>query len=353
MNRFLTGMSLMDPAAALLLGTAGLALMLWVFWPQKGLFSRWQQYRRMTSRVYSEDALKHLYGAQLKSGAASVEEVAEALQLPASLAAGIMQDLAARELVADEAGQYHLTGEGKAYALNVIRAHRLWERHLAEETGWKESEWHTQAERIEHLLTPEQTDALAAQLGHPTHDPHGDPIPTADGQIASPLGQPLTSLAPGLPARIVHIEDEPETVYAQVVALGLFPGTIINVVAADAQRIRFFANGEEQVVAPLVAANLTVAPLPQDAPVETAENRCLHRLGPGYQARVVRLSPRCRGAERRRFMDLGILPGTLITAEMTGPGGDPTAYRIRGAVIALRKDQARLIEIENLEEQPA
>ena len=65
----------------------------------------------------------------------------------------------------------------------------------------------------------------------------------------------------------------------------------------------------------------------------------------GDVGRVVEISPRCVGAARRRFLDLGILPGTLIRAEMVSPGGDPTAYRIRGALIGLRQEQADLIGI--------
>ncbi|NIW11337.1 MAG: iron dependent repressor, partial [Gammaproteobacteria bacterium] len=69
-------------------------------------------------------------------------------------------------------------------------------------------------------------------------------------------------------------------------------------------------------------------------------------LEPGETAEVVRISPACYGLERRRFMDLGILPGTKITNEMRSPTGDPTAYRIRGAVIALRQEQAKLIFVK-------
>jgi Fe2+ transport system protein FeoA len=65
----------------------------------------------------------------------------------------------------------------------------------------------------------------------------------------------------------------------------------------------------------------------------------------GETAKVVNISHLCRGAERRRFMDLGILPGTVVKAEMISPSGDPTAYRVRGAVIGLRREQAALIHI--------
>ncbi len=65
----------------------------------------------------------------------------------------------------------------------------------------------------------------------------------------------------------------------------------------------------------------------------------------GQQGKVVNIASICQGAERRRFMDLGIVPGTVIEAELTSPSGDPTAYKIRGALIALRREQAQLINI--------
>ena len=73
-------------------------------------------------------------------------------------------------------------------------------------------------------------------------------------------------------------------------------------------------------------------------------------LQPGQKGRVITISPACQGLERRRFMDLGILPNTIIAAEMTSPSGDPTAYRIRGSLIALRREQASFIQIIALED---
>jgi Fe2+ transport system protein FeoA len=70
----------------------------------------------------------------------------------------------------------------------------------------------------------------------------------------------------------------------------------------------------------------------------------LDQLEIGKEASVTRLT--CTGANRRRLMDLGIVPGTRLHAELKSPLGDPIAYRIRGALIALRRDQARQIEIE-------
>ena len=82
-----------------------------------------------------------------------------------------------------------------------------------------------------------------------------------------------------------------------------------------------------------------------EAAVAEPAGEPLHALKPGEKGAVVRISPRCRGSERRRLMDLGLLPGTIVEAELVSPGGDPTAYRVRGAVIALRKEQAQFIHI--------
>ena len=79
--------------------------------------------------------------------------------------------------------------------------------------------------------------------------------------------------------------------------------------------------------------------------LEPVSTESLADLEPGRKAQIVSISRACRGTERRRLMDLGILPGTLVEAEVTSPGGDPTAYRIRGALIALRRQQAHYIHI--------
>ncbi len=78
---------------------------------------------------------------------------------------------------------------------------------------------------------------------------------------------------------------------------------------------------------------------------DMAPSETLVQLRPGESAEVVRISPACRGAQRRRLLDLGVLPGTVVSAEFEGALSDPMAYRIRGAVIALRKNQAEWIYI--------
>ncbi|MBP8125603.1 MAG: metal-dependent transcriptional regulator, partial [Caldilineaceae bacterium] len=257
-----------------------------------------------------------------------------------------MQD---RELVTMHNGDFHLTDHGREYALHMIRAHRLWESYLADTTGYGESDWHGQAEAIEHTLAPQDVDALAARLGNPMIDPHGDPIPTAAGEYVPHGGHPLSGVQAGETVRIVHLEDEPDMVYAQLVADGLYLDQIIQVLENDPQRVRFWADGHEHTLAPLVAANVSVLPLPPEVSTDIAPAQRLDGLQEGEQANITAISRACRGAERRRLMDLGIVPGTQVTVEMHSPSGDPTAYRIRDTIIALRREQARHIRIERAE----
>jgi DtxR family Mn-dependent transcriptional regulator len=340
-----------DPLLALLIASGATLLGLALFAPGRGLLARARRARKISARVMLEDALKHIQRCESHGQIAGLHSLAGALGIPTDQAAGLLSKLQAHELVRMEREEYRLTPAGREYALRVIRAHRLWEQYLAEETGVAEAEWHGQAEQYEHQLTPDEATVLSRQLGHPLYDPHGDPIPDQAGEFKPHAGQPLTSMPVDVPLRIVHIEDEPETVYAQLAAEGLIPGMEVRLIEVSPQRVRFWADSEdyqgseEHLLAPVVAANISVVPLPEGARREETAGVPLDTLKRGERGRVVALSPRLRGAERRRLLDLGILPGTPIEVELTSPGGDPTAYRVREALIALRREQARLIHM--------
>ncbi len=300
---------------------------------------------KSAERVLIEDALKHIYKCEANGRRPTVESVSGALQVSRDEATGLLDRMVTHHLLQLTEGELHLTAAGQEYALYIIRAHRLWERYLADETGFPEDEWHDRADRLEHAISAAEVDALSAKLGHPIHDPHGDPIPGVKGDFVPHGGQPLTRMASGQSAHIVHLEDEPPVVYAQLVAEGLHPGMDLLVTEVSPQRIRFMADGEEHILAPMMAANISVEPLSRDQASGIGPSDRLSDLKPGQTAWVVSISPSCRGLERRRFMDLGILPGTIVKAEMVSPSGDPTAYLVRGALIALRKEQASLINI--------
>lgn len=351
-----------DPLWSLVIAAAiGGALAL-LFWPERGVFWRWQRARQMTERVLIEDGLKYLYEAQLDGQCASRARLAAALHIVEGRSADgldrLLTKMAERKLLELGPDSICLTATGAEYALHVIRAHRLWERYLAEETGYRESEWHSRAHEQEHRLSAAEVEALASRLNNPTYDPHGDPIPTAMGQVETPARRMLTDLAAGEAGRIAHLEDEPATVYAQLVAEGLAPGMEIRALEMTPQRIRFWADGDEHVLAPVLARNISVEPLAaRTSPTQASPAQRLTSLKPGQQAIVAAIAPTCRGAERRRLLDLGILPGTQIEAALASPSGNPVAYRIRGSLIALRHDQAEHIQIihspERTQEVPA
>ncbi len=337
---------MINPLIALVITALLLAIGAWLFWPDKGFFWRWQQARRLTRRVLMEDALKHIHDCEYHRLTPTTTSIAGALNTTVNATAALLTEMQAHDLITFEGDRLSLTPQGRDYALQVIRAHRLWERYLADRTGYTAQEWHKYSERVEHELTPAQADALAMELDHPRFDPHGDPIPTAGGDLA-PTPERLTLPNFGLnrPARIVHLEDEPEAIYAQLLAEGLYLGMTVLITEISPQRVRFWADGDEHVLAPLLAANISVMPIPVEEVVEPTASEPLSRLKPGETAAVVNISRRTQGVERRRLLDLGLLPGTLVKAEMISPSGDPTAYRIRGALIGLRKEQADLINI--------
>ncbi len=334
-----------DPLLSLFISALVAAIGLYIFWPDRGPFWRWQRARDMTARVLSEDALKHIQQCEFHGDRASVKSLAGALNISPNQVTDVITRLEEHGLLQIEGTEFLLTSSGREYAMRVIRAHRLYERYLAEATGFDESEWHERAERIEHQLSSEEVAALSIQLGNPTHDPHGHPIPSALGEMVYHNGKALPTMEANKPYRIVEIEDQPEVVYAQLVAEGLHPGMEILLTENSPQRVRFWVGDEEHILAPIMATNIEVLPLEEELKADELPGEPLVNLKPGEAARVIGLSPRIRGAERRRLMDLGILPDTVIEVEMVSAGGDPIAYRVRGAVIALRKSQAELINI--------
>ena len=335
-----------DPLISLLIAAILTAVGLFVFWPERGLYWRWQRTNEMTERVLTEDALKHIQNRETHGEKPSLESLAGVLNISTGQAADVISNLEVHGLIKMEGTSFKLTTTGREYALRVIRAHRIYERYLAEETGYEESEWHTKAHQLEHQLSLEDVEKLAFQLGNPTHDPHGDPIPMADGTVVYPEDRiTLTQLDLDTSARIVHLEDEPEAIYAQLVAEGLHVGQEVRLLETSSQRVRFWAGDDEHILAPILAANIAVVKAAEKPEAAELPGEPLTNLQPGQEAQVVALSPRIRGAERRRLMDLGLLPGTTIEVEMESAGGDPIAYRVRGAVIALRKSQAQLISV--------
>ncbi|GAB4286078.1 MAG: hypothetical protein Kow0098_00820 [Ignavibacteriaceae bacterium] len=339
-----------DPLIAILLGISVIAILAAIFWPERGIYATYQRMKNNNSRVLIEDALKHLYDYEERNINATLRSLAGHLSLSGDDTIKLVEKLRSMGLIESKKDSVFLTPSGRSYALRVIRIHRLWERYLADETSIKESEWHLDAEEKEHLITAAQAEQLAAQMGNPVFDPHGDPIPTNKGELPERKGLPLSELKTGEFGRIVHIEDEPYAIYTQLIAQGLHPGVQVRVISVTKEKIIFEANGEECILAPLFAANVHVVPLQRQEDI-TREFKKLSSLRKGEKAVIAGISEACRGPQRRRLLDLGVVPGSVVTAELESIGSDPVAYNIKGATIAIRKKNADQIFIKEFNEQ--
>jgi DtxR family Mn-dependent transcriptional regulator len=253
----------------------------------------------------------------------------------------------AQGLVSSHGAEFRLTSEGEKLALQIVRAHRLLERYFADEARLPLRRVHAAAERREHSISAADVERLAAALGHPSMDPHGDPIPTREGGMPPAAGTPATAWERDMPGRIVHLEDEPEISFAQIVAEGLRVGQIVRLVESTPERIVLTDGENEFRLAPVVAANVFLAPAPASAMAVSVMR--LSDLSSDQRAEIVGLDEACQGFSRRRLMDLGFTEGAVIRPFLKTFAGDPRAYEVRGTLIALRNDQASQVLVRPLE----
>lgn len=169
--------------------------------------------------------LREIYRLEESGARATTTSVAEAMEVSAASASVMLKRLASLQLV--EHRPYRgvaLTEEGRRAALEVIRHHRLLEQYLAETLGVPLDRVHAEADRLEHALSEELEERIDRFLGHPTHDPHGHPIPDADLNVAVAERRTLLDLEPGQRAVIGEVPDGRPDVLRYLSDLGLVPG---------------------------------------------------------------------------------------------------------------------------------
>ncbi len=336
---------MIDPVLALFVFSLLVLVGALLFWPKRGLVPRLLRLSDMSERVRLEDSLKHLYKCEYTGRLSSVDSVAGSVGVSRSRALQLLSRLEDLDYARAVPEGSVLTDAGREYAVHIVRTHRLLERYLADRTGVLPEDWHSEAERREHKLSPEERESLAAKLGHPLYDPHGDPIPTASGDLPPLTGVPLTALDPGDVGSIVHLGDEPREVYETLTGVGLSPLMPVRVLAVRPGEVRFEASGEAHTLPSIIARNITVEVLPE-AELDESVVGTLAEVEHGETVRVLGIHSSLQGPQRRRLLDLGLVPGTLVEAEFSSAGGDPVAYRIRGALIALRRGQSRWIQVD-------
>lgn len=324
---------------------AAIAVLILIFMPRIGLFALLKNYRAAKEREQVEDALKHLLDRENQGRHATPESIGGTLDLSRDKVTNLIEKMEEQGLVESRGTDLHLTSEGERWALHVVRAHRLWERYLADEARMPLNKIHGEAQKREHSLTEAQLNELDAALGHPTRDPHGDPIPSREGKMNRAEGMSITAWQADRPARIVHLEDEPALAYQQILAAGLRLGQDIRIIEKNPNRYILSDGESEYKLAPAVASNIFVSAIPESEMLKR-EAIPLAELAHNQRAQIVTLDDSVQGFTRRRFLDLGLTPGTTIYPELTNFFGEPRAYRVRGTMIALRNDQASQIWVK-------
>jgi DtxR family Mn-dependent transcriptional regulator len=173
-----------------------------------------------------QDYLKEIYKLERVEGRASTSRLARAMHVSPSSATSMLKKLAALGLL--EYAPYRgvrLTESGTKVALEVIRHHRLLEQYLAETLGLPLDELHAEADRLEHALSEELEARIDEQLGYPTHDPHGHPIPNADLKVADRELRSLSELEPGDRATVRRVPDGDSELLRYLAELSLVPGS--------------------------------------------------------------------------------------------------------------------------------
>jgi DtxR family Mn-dependent transcriptional regulator len=173
-----------------------------------------------------EDYLKTIYDLSAGSGRATTNQIAERLGVTPASVTNMLQKLASTQPPLVEYRKHHgvrLTPDGEKVALEIVRHHRLIEMFLHQTLGFSWDEVHEEADRLEHVISEELEERIAASLGDPLHDPHGDPIPTRDLRLPAPTTLTLDQLRPPQKATIQRVRDADPELLRYLFELGLTP----------------------------------------------------------------------------------------------------------------------------------
>jgi DtxR family Mn-dependent transcriptional regulator len=217
------------------------------------------------------DCLKVIYTMQERGRKVSTSAVSEHLGVSDATVTMLFKDFASAGWV--EHTPYRgvrLTPLGERKAMEVIRHHRLLELYLARELGYSWDKVHDEADKLEHVISEEFEDKLDALLGHPTMDPHGDPIPSKDGVVVVRKGQTLQQLHEGQTALILRVNDQDPDKLRYLGTLGMYPETRVELVyrAPFGGPLRILVGEQSQQVEHIVGPELTEHIIV--APIETS-----------------------------------------------------------------------------------
>jgi DtxR family Mn-dependent transcriptional regulator len=179
-----------------------------------------------------EDYLKVLYELTSNQSRASTNEIAERMKVTPASATGMIQKLASADPPLVDYQKHHgvsLTEAGKRSALEIIRHHRLLELFLQEKLGYTWDEVHSEADRLEHVISEDLEERIAQVLGNPVYDPHGEPIPDREFKMPSQPTDRLSDLRPGDTAIVQRIAADDPGLLRYLASIGLTPKSRVDI----------------------------------------------------------------------------------------------------------------------------
>lgn len=209
-----------------------------------------------------EDYLKAIFTLQSEGERASTTKIAESLEVSSASATNMIKRLAEMGLVDYQSYKgSKLTTSGKKIALEIIRHHRLLELYLLEVMGYSWDEVHDEAEKLEHHISEQFEDKIANLLDDPTHDPHGDPIPTKEGIMPQMDAQPLIEAEPNQEYILSRVKDQDPELLRYLEKIGMLPGIKVELKekAPFKGPLTLLIEDEEQAIGHDVAKNIFVA----------------------------------------------------------------------------------------------
>ena len=211
-----------------------------------------------------EDYLKAIYKLETEEGA-STTRIAEAMDVSSASATNMVKRLSKMGLVDYQSYKgASLTSSGKKIALEIIRHHRLLELYLLEVMGYSWDEVHDEAEKLEHHISEQFEDKIAELLDNPTHDPHGDPIPTKEGIMPKMEIEPLVEAKEGQHYLVSRVKNQDPELLRYLEKIGLLPGAKLTIKDKGPFKgpITLDVEKKEQVLGHEVAEHILIAELP-------------------------------------------------------------------------------------------
>jgi len=181
-----------------------------------------------------EDYLKAIYILETEGDGATTTNIAETLNISSASVTNMLKRLAGMNFIEHKSYKgARLTEAGKKIALEILRHHRLLELYLQEIMGYSWDEVHDEAEKLEHHISEQFEDKIAELLDHPTHDPHGDPIPSKDGVMPEMASLAITEAELDVSYIIGRVKDQDPELLRHLEKTGIIPGVKLTILKKD------------------------------------------------------------------------------------------------------------------------